>query len=67
MRNKTQNSNSFAGYFEATIWIELTAMISSLKEHCKPDLRLCDFFFTLHTVLDLLSNLQFVWLALSVR
>ena len=44
MRNKTQNSNSFAGYFEATTWIELTAMISSLKEHCKPDLRLCEFF-----------------------
>ena len=42
MRNKTQNSNSFAGYFEATTWIELTAMISSLKEHCKPDLRLCE-------------------------
>ena len=42
MGNKTRNSNSFAGYFEATILIELTAMISSLNEHCKPDLRLCE-------------------------
>ena len=42
MGNKTRNSNSFAGYFKANIWIELTAMISSLNDPCKPDLRLCE-------------------------
>ena len=42
MVNKTRNSNSFARYFEATIWIELTATISSLNDHCKPDLRLSE-------------------------
>ena len=26
--NNTRNSISFAGYFEATIWIEMTSMIS---------------------------------------